>query len=79
MPPRKVYKYRELLKALRKYDKRFQEHKERGKGSHRFIYHPDVNGREESYPVPCHNEGDDVNPAYVKVIARRFNLPEDLL
>jgi len=36
---------------------RFQEIRTRGKGSERMIYHPDVAGRSESYPIKCHGEG----------------------
>lgn len=77
MPPRKAYKYRELVKKLRKYDKRFEEWRGRGKGSHRMIYHPDILGRPASYPVPSHSDGDDVRDVYLKAIVRRFNLPSD--
>ena len=47
----KTYTFRTLEKALRKHDKRFEFYKKRGKGSERIIYHPDINGRPESYPV----------------------------
>ena len=47
----KTYTFRTLEKALRKHDKRFEVYKKRGKGSERIIYHPDINGRPESYPV----------------------------
>jgi len=38
------------------------------------IYHPDVNGRAESFPLPGRNE---VFPAYLKGIIKRFDLPND--
>ena len=44
----KTYSYRELIKKLRKHDPRFEEHVNRGKGSERMLYHPDVDGRPES-------------------------------
>lgn len=75
--PGKTYKYREVLKKLKAHDKRFQEHKRRGKGSHRMLYHPDVQGAPASYPMVCHSEGDDVKPAYLAAIVRRFSLPPD--
>ncbi|MDP3859024.1 MAG: type II toxin-antitoxin system HicA family toxin [Stagnimonas sp.] len=75
--PRKRYKYREVLRLLKAYDKRFQEWRERGKGSHRMIYHPDVLGSPASYPIPAHSDGDEINPVYLKGIVRRFNLPAE--
>ena len=35
-------------------------HVKRAKGSERMLYHPDIGGRPESYPLKCHGEGDDV-------------------
>lgn len=75
--PRKTYKYREALRLLRDHDRRFVEWRHRGKGSHRMIYHPDISGLACSYPLPVHSEGDDVRPAYLKGLIRRFNLPPD--
>ena len=75
--PRKRYKYREVLKLLRDHDKRFQEYRERGKGSHRMIYHPDVFGSPASYPIPAHDDGSEINPVYLKGLVRRFNLASD--
>lgn len=75
----KAYSYRELVKALRKHDKRFEIHVNRGKGSERMIFHPDVNGRPESYPIKCHNEGDAIRKGHIAAITRRFKLPKGLL
>ena len=47
----KTYTFRTLEKSLRKHDKRFEFYKKRGRGSERIIYHPDINGRPEAYPV----------------------------
>ena len=41
------------------------------------LYHPDVNGRPESYPLKCHGEGDDVRKGHLAAIRRRFRLPPD--
>jgi predicted RNA binding protein YcfA (HicA-like mRNA interferase family) len=73
----KVYTFRELRKALKRYDSRFEFYQDRGKGSHRVIYHPDVQGRSAQFPLPCHSEGSDVDSNYYKGIVRRFCLPED--
>lgn len=73
------YKYRELVKKLRKYDRRFQVFENRGKGSERIIYHPDVNGRPESHPVKCHGENTELRKGVISSIIRRFDLPGDLL
>ena len=71
---------RELLKILRKHDRRFELNKERGKGSHALIYHPDINGKEVSYFIPC-PRGDKsiIGKGYMSDIKKLFNLPPDLL
>lgn len=74
----KTYSYRELLKALRKHDKRFFEKKAQGKGSHRTIHHPDVNGEPRQYTLKCHGEGDDIRNGHLPSIRRRFGLPNDI-
>ena len=58
--PRRVLKVREVFKALKRHDDKFQIWDNRGKGSHRVINHPDVNGQEVSYPIKCHKLGADV-------------------
>jgi predicted RNA binding protein YcfA (HicA-like mRNA interferase family) len=73
------YKYRELVKALKKYDKRFEFLERRGKGSHRMIYHPDINGRSQSFPVKHHGDNTELRKGVISAIIRRFELPEDLL
>ena len=75
----KIYKYRELLARLKKHDKRFVEYLDRGKGSERIIYHPDIKGRAESFPIKCHGEGKDVRPGVVSAIKRRFDIPDNVL
>lgn len=75
--PARTYTYRQLLKRLRAHDKRFREYREKGKGSHRMISHPDINGQPASYPLVCHAEGDEIRVAYLLAIVRRFNLPRD--
>lgn len=75
----KPYKFRELVKALKKYDRRFEVFVNRGKGSERIIYHPDVNGRPESHPVKCHGQNTELRKGVVSSIIRRFDLPKDLL
>jgi len=52
-------------------------HKNRGKGSERLIFHPDVNGRSESYPMTYH-KGRDIGKGMLKAIIRRFNLPPQI-
>lgn len=41
----KAYSFRELIRKLRKHDSRFEVYVNRGKGSERMLYHPDINGR----------------------------------
>ncbi len=67
----------EVIQILRAHDPRFEIYSNRGKGSHRMIYHPDVNGRAASIPMPFH-KGKDVKPGILRSIIRRFNLPADL-
>ncbi len=73
----KTSKYRELRKKLAKYDKRFEEHVNRGKGSHRVIFHPDIDGEVAHYPVKYHGENTELGKGYLKAFIRRFNLPDD--
>jgi len=75
----KTYTFRELVKALRAHDPRFEAFVKRGKGSERMLYHPDVNGRAASYPVKCHGENTEIRKGHIAAIRRRFNLPKDLL
>jgi hypothetical protein len=75
----KVYTFRELIRVLRDHDARFEVLVSRGKGSERMLFHPDVNGRSESYPLKCHGEGDEIRRGHIAAIERRFDLPKDLL
>jgi predicted RNA binding protein YcfA (HicA-like mRNA interferase family) len=75
----KPRKYREVVKILREHDPRFEFWEDRGKGSERIIYHPDINGRPASIPVKCHGEGTELRKGIISAILRRFNLPKDLL
>ena len=75
----KTYTFRELIKVLRKHDKRFEILENRGKGSERMIYHPDIHGRAESYPIKCHGEGTEIRKGHITAIKRRFRLPNNLL
>jgi hypothetical protein len=71
-------KYREVVRILRKHDPRFEFWEDRGKGSERIIYHPDINGRPASIPVKCHGEGTELRRGVISAIVRRFNLPDGL-
>ena len=79
LPRCSPHKYRELIKIIRKYDSRFKVHIERGKGSHRMIYHPDILGKPVSFPIICHGEGDEINKNIVSDLIRAFALPDGLL
>lgn len=74
----KAYKFRELVKLLHKHDPRFEIWAERGKGSERMIYHPDVAGRAESHPVKCHGKNQEIRRGALASIIRRFKLPRDI-
>ena len=73
----KAYSYRELVKRLRKHDPQFTVFENRAKGSERMLYHPNINGRSESYPLKCHRESDDIRKGHLAAIRRRFGLPTD--
>lgn len=75
----KPYKYRKLVKILAAYDKRFEFWDNRAKGSERMIYHPDIAGRPESFPVKCHGENTELRKGVISGIIRRFKLPKGLL
>lgn len=75
----KPHKFRQLVKILREYDSRFEVYENRAKGSERMIYHPDIEGRPESYPIKCHGKNTELSKGMIKSILRRFKLPDDLL
>ena len=68
---------RVVVDILREYDARFQFPKNRAKGSELMIYHPDINGRSQSFPMTNH-KGKDVRKGMLSAIIRRFNLPKDI-
>jgi predicted RNA binding protein YcfA (HicA-like mRNA interferase family) len=70
MPDRPL-KYRELRQLLAAFG--IGENVSRGKGSHR-MFSGVVDGQERRYPVPCHNEGDELAKQYVKAVRRAFGL-----
>lgn len=75
----KTFKFRELVKALKEHDERFEFSVVQGKGSHRMIYHPDIDGEAKSFPVTCHGENTDMGTGLLASLRRRFNLPDDFL
>jgi hypothetical protein len=75
----KPYKFRVLLRKLRKHDPRFQVFTNRAKGSERMLYHPDIQGRPESFPLKCHSENQELRKGVVSAIIRRFRLPKGVL
>ena len=75
----RTLKYRELVSRLRDHDSRFEFFERRGKGSERMIYHPDVDGRSESFPVKCHGEGTELRKGVLSAIRRRFKLPRGVI
>jgi hypothetical protein len=67
------------VRILKKHDNRFEFLARRGKGSERMLYHPNVNGRAESFPIKCHGENTEISKGVISDLIRRFNLPADLL
>ncbi|MFH1893155.1 MAG: hypothetical protein ABIK83_10805 [Candidatus Zixiibacteriota bacterium] len=43
------------------------------------LYHPNINGRAESFPLICHGDGTEVAVCYIRDIIRRFNLSDGVL
>jgi len=74
----KVYKYRELIKILKRYDSLFQTHIHRGKGSEQIIYHPNIKGQSRSFPIKCHGENTEIRKGVLSALIRRFELPKEL-
>lgn len=68
--------FRQLRKMLISHDPRFEFYKNKGKGSHRAIEHPDISGRRVAFPIPVHREGDDIKTPYLSKIMRNFKLPK---
>ncbi len=66
-----------VFRILRDHDRAFEVYGNRGKGSHRMIYHPNVAGKSVSMPVTYH-KGKDVKKGLLRAIIRRFNLPKDI-
>lgn len=73
----KPHKADEVFRILKRRDPRFQVFENRGKGSHRMIYHPDISGQKASFPVPYH-KGQDLRQGILRALLRRFGLPHDL-
>jgi hypothetical protein len=72
-------KFREVVKLLRKHDKRFEIHENRGKGSERIIFHPEApSGRSECFPIKCHGDGTELRKGVLVDLIRRFTLPKDI-
>ncbi len=74
----KPQKADKLIKKLIKHDPRFEINSNRGKGSERMIYHPDINGRPESYPFKYHGKSTELGRGTVSAIIRRFKLPHNI-
>lgn len=76
----KSLKWRELREILLAYDRRFSFYSKKGsgKGSHRAIEHPDIDGRRIAFTVPIHGEGDEIKTPYKSKIRRDFKLPKDI-
>ncbi|MCB9479440.1 MAG: type II toxin-antitoxin system HicA family toxin [Deltaproteobacteria bacterium] len=74
----KTYKLRELEKILKDYDPLFEIIERRGKGSHRMIYHPNIDGCSVSFPVVGHGKNNDMKPYVIPQIIKRFKLPKHL-
>jgi len=42
------------------------------------IYHPDIDGRSQSYPIKCHGDSTEIYIGHLTAIIRRFNLPRNI-
>ena len=43
------------------------------------LYHPDILGRPVSFPIRCHDEGDEVDKNYIRDLKRAFEIPDGIL
>ena len=68
----KPLRYRELRSKLRNFG--VTEYRDRGKGSNRGLYHPDINGKPVWYYIKCHGEGNELSKAVVRAARERFNI-----
>jgi hypothetical protein len=71
-------KFREVIKILKEYDSAFEVWENRGKGSERIIFHPNIQGQQKSIPVKCHGTGTELRQGVLSAIIRRFQLPKDI-
>lgn len=74
MPKR--LEYREVIRRLKEERPNLTVEKQRGKGSHRMVYDPDMGVH---YPLPHH--GDDkrrLQQGYLKDLIRLLDLPADI-
>jgi len=67
----------EVFHILRAHDSQFVFYEKRGKGSHRIIFHPNIDGHKRSFAIPYH-KGRDLQKGYLRALIRRFNLPDDI-
>ena len=74
----KYREYRLIVDRLHKYDSRFKIHRRHGKGSHRVVSHPDVEGKKRQYPLPYHHPKTTIAPGMQKDLIRIFQLPADI-
>lgn len=66
-----------VIRILKEHDERFVILSSRGKGSHRMIEHPSIDGRRASFPIPYH-KGQDLRQGLLSALIRRFKLPKDI-
>ena len=70
--------YADVVRRLRAYDRRFFIHVTRGKGSHRMIYHPDIDGRVIHSTIPYHGNKTEIPVRMLRNIIHVFQLPPDI-
>jgi predicted RNA binding protein YcfA (HicA-like mRNA interferase family) len=59
------------------HDSQFVVFSNKGKGGHRMIYHPSIEGEKRSCPIPFHGKTDSISYGVLKSIIRKFHLPAD--
>lgn len=70
--------FAEVVSRLLKYDKRFEVNARRGKGSHRMLVHPNIDGQKQCFPLKFHGNSTQYPAGTLNAIIRRFNLPRDI-
>ena len=74
----KQHEYGYIADRLQEHDNLFEINARRGKGSHRMVFHPDVDGCSGIARFPIMAPKTTIAPVMQKDLIRIFRLPEDI-